>query len=98
MSNGDYTRANFGHLQQGMTDFQQTHQAVQNTLDDLATELSKHLSQWEGDAQQAYHQAKARWDARAAHMATLIHSLGGVISTANDNYSGAERNNSLMWG
>ena len=94
----EYTRANFGALQQGMDDFRQTHSAVQNTLDELTRELQNSLAQWEGDAQGAYHQAKAQWDAAAAHMATVMNSLGGVIGTAHENYRGVEKVNTGMWG
>jgi|ERR1700730_3169205 WXG100 family type VII secretion target len=95
---GEYTRANFGALQQGEQDFQQTYNATRQTLDELASDLQRSLSEWEGDAQAAYHQAKAQWDAASAHMATVMNALGGVIGTAHENYSGAERANSGMWG
>jgi WXG100 family type VII secretion target len=95
---GDYTLANFGALQQGEADFRQTYAATKQTLDELASDLERTLAEWQGDAQVAYHQAKAQWDAAAAHMATVMNALGGVIGTAHENYTGAERSNTGMWG
>jgi hypothetical protein len=31
-------------------------------------------------------------------MATVMNALGGVIGTAHENYTGAERSNTGMWG
>jgi len=93
----DYTKANFGALQTGQQDFLAVYNALKGTLDDLDGKLRASLSQWEGDAQTSYHQAKAQWDAAAQHMATVMNKLGGVIGTAHENYSGVEKSNAQMW-
>ncbi|HEX5497021.1 MAG TPA: WXG100 family type VII secretion target [Mycobacteriales bacterium] len=94
----DYTRANFGQLQQSQADFGMSLRALQDTLGDLEKDLQSHLAQWDGDAQSAYYVAKQQWDGAAQHMAVVLQQLGVVIGEAHQNYSAAERANSGIWG
>ena len=94
----DYTRANFGQLQTSQADFLQVWQKLENTLNELESDLQSSLSQWEGAAQGAYLVAKQQWEQAAQHMAQVLNSLGGVIGDAHQNYSGAERTNQGIWG
>lgn len=93
----DYTRANFGGLQTGQQDFLLAWRGLQDTLQDLEKDLEGSLSRWEGAAQGEYHRAKAQWNQAAQDMANVLNNLGGVIGTANENYSGAERSNASIW-
>ncbi|TDD83281.1 WXG100 family type VII secretion target [Actinomadura rubrisoli] len=93
-----YTKANFGTMQQAQADFTLAYRALVDELDDLEKELEKHLAQWEGSAQGAYWEAKAQWDAAAAHIGKVLNQLGVVIGEAHSNYSAAERRNQGIWG
>jgi early secretory antigenic target protein ESAT-6 len=95
---GDYTAVQFGAMQTGEADFASTYQALQSTLSTLESQLQSSLSQWTGDAQQAYYAAKGKWDAAAADMATVVSQLGQVVGVANENYLQAESANKAMWG
>lgn len=93
-----YTKANFGTMQQAQADFSLAYRALTDELHDLESQLERHLSQWEGDAQGAYWEAKRTWDAAAAHMGQVLSQLGVVIGEAHSNYSSAERRNQGIWG
>jgi 6 kDa early secretory antigenic target len=93
----EFTAVNFGGMAQGEADFASVYQALQNTLTTLESQLNSSLSQWTGSAQQAYYAAKAKWDAAAADMATVVNSLSQVIGVANANYTQTEAVNRAMW-
>jgi WXG100 family type VII secretion target len=94
----EYTLANFGALQQGQADFQQTYNNVVTEVQTLESQLQTNLSQWLGSAQQAYHEAQTQWNAAMANMQQVLQQLGTVIGTANDNYQSAEQTNTSLWG
>jgi 6 kDa early secretory antigenic target len=94
---GDYTRANFGGIETGQSDFMLAFKGLQDTLDDLEKDLESKLAQWEGDARGEYQRAKAQWNQAAQDMAMVLNSLGGVIGEAHQNYSGAERAGQSIW-
>jgi early secretory antigenic target protein ESAT-6 len=93
----EYTLANFGALQQGQSDFQQTYNNVVTEVQTLESQLQTNLSQWVGSAQQAYHEAQSQWNAAMANMQQVLQQLGTVIGTANDNYQTAEQTNANLW-
>jgi 6 kDa early secretory antigenic target len=94
---GDYTKAVFGTLDTGASEFASTYAQVVSTVDNLDSQLRSSLSTWTGAAQQAYYECKAKWDAAIADMATVIQSLGQVVNTANENFQGAENATRSMW-
>ena len=95
---GDFTAVQFGSMAEGETEFASTYQALHSTLTTLESQLQSSLGQWTGAAQAAYHVEKANWDRAAADMASVVAQLGKAIGIANENYTGAERVNSQMWG
>lgn len=94
----DYTRAVFGSLQTGEADFASIYAQLQSTISALDAQLRSSLSQWDGEAQQAYYAAKTKWDAAMANMAAVLNNLRGVISEAHVNYSSTEAANASLWG
>lgn len=94
---GEYTRVQFGTMEQGQADFARTYSSLQNTVSALDSQLRAHLASWDGSAQQAYYQAKTAWDTAMADMANVVNQLSAVIGTANANYTAAERANTSMW-
>jgi WXG100 family type VII secretion target len=93
----DYTRVMFGALEQGQADFQKTYTSLQSEIDNLQNQLQSNLSEWEGSAQGAYHEAQLVWNAAMANMQSVLQQLGVVIGTANDNYQQAEAVNTSRW-
>ncbi len=94
----EYTRVQFGTMEQGRADFAATYSAVQNTVSTLDSQLRSNLAEWDGSAQQAYYAAKTVWDNAMADMAGVLNQLGAVIGVANENYTAAESANTRMWG
>jgi WXG100 family type VII secretion target len=95
---GDFTKANFGTLETGASDFASTYAQVVSTVDNLDSQLRSSLQTWTGAAQAAYYECKQKWDAAIADMATVIQSLGQVVDVANQNFQQAETHNTTMWG
>jgi WXG100 family type VII secretion target len=93
----EYTRAVFGSLETGASEFASTYAAVVSTVDTLDSELRGSLSEWTGSAQAAYYECKAKWDAAIADMANVIQSLGNVADIANQNFRSAETANTSLW-
>jgi 6 kDa early secretory antigenic target len=94
---GDFTKAQFGTLETGASEFASTYAQVVSTVDALDSQLRSSLSTWTGAAQAAYYEAKAKWDQAIADMAAVIQSMGQVVDTANYNFQGAEKANQSMW-
>jgi WXG100 family type VII secretion target len=93
----EYTKAVFGTLEAGASEFASTYSQVVSTVDTLDSELRSSLSQWSGSAQAAYYECKAKWDAAIGDMATVIQALGNVVTVANENFQSAESTNTAMW-
>jgi 6 kDa early secretory antigenic target len=97
MASGDYVKAVFGSLSDGQAQFVAAFNGLSSTVNDLDAQLRTNLSTWDGQAQQAYYQAKAVWDQAIASMGTVIQNLSSVIGNANDNYQLAETSNAAMF-
>lgn len=95
---GDYTRAVFGSLAQGESDFARIYAQVQQTTQTLESQLNSSLAQWDGQAKTAYAVAKAKWQAAEANMAAVLNNLRAVAGEANVNYQGVEASNASLWG
>jgi ESAT-6 family protein len=98
VSGDDYTRANFGAINQGAAAFAQTASALMTELEDLEGKLKAKLAQWEGDAQAAYHTYQQQWNSSARDMQNIVTQLGTAIDDSGQNYQAAERANTQMWG
>lgn len=95
---GDYTRVNDSAMAQGINDLQQAHTRLTSELSDLEGKLNSSLAQWEGNAREAYREAKARWDAAADKMSQIINTMRTVMTQIQDNYTQNERNVQNSWG
>jgi 6 kDa early secretory antigenic target len=93
----EYTRAVFGSLQAGEADYASIYSQLQSTISTLDGQLRSSLNMWDGEAQQAYYVAKAKWDAAMANMAAVLNNLRAVIGEANVNYSTTEAANAALW-
>jgi WXG100 family type VII secretion target len=77
--------------------FRQTVYALEAELDRLDSSLQTSLSEWTGDARDAYQIAHQRWRSAADEMTKNLAWLHGVIRTAHTNYSSARLTNLGMW-
>jgi 6 kDa early secretory antigenic target len=94
---GDYVLAQFGTLSEGETQFTAAYNGLTSTINDLDSQLRGSLDDWQGDARQAYYEAKAVWDKAIADMGLVIQGLSQVIGVANTNYISAETTNTQMF-
>jgi WXG100 family type VII secretion target len=78
-------------------EFQQILYALEAELDQLDAKLRSGLSQWTGEAKEAYGVAHAQWRAAASEMVKNLAWLHGVIRTARQNYGSARATNLGMW-
>jgi uncharacterized protein YukE len=47
---GDYTRVEFGAMEQGQSDFQRTYTSLQAEIEQLESQLNANLGEWIGAA------------------------------------------------
>ena len=94
---GEYTRAVFAQLKSSEADFASIHSNLVATLSDLEHDLQGSLSAWQGDSQEAYWAAKAKWDAAARDMENVLGQLRAAIAGAHDIYSATEATNTALW-
>ncbi|GAA5062488.1 WXG100 family type VII secretion target [Thermocatellispora tengchongensis] len=93
----DRTLVDFGQMDRSAADFARQWQALEGTLQNLEMELDRLLGDWEGDAREAYWQARAKWDAASGRMAAVLQQLGGTIEIGRENFSRAEAANVAMF-
>lgn len=93
----EYTQVNAGAMQQGIGDLQAAYNSTDSTLTTLEGELEQSLAQWDGDARAAYSQAKAKWDAAAAHMASVIQKMTSTLGQIDEGYASNEARTTSMW-
>ncbi|MEO3787014.1 WXG100 family type VII secretion target [Actinocorallia sp. B10E7] len=98
MAPTDYTRVNFQSLADGVEAFRKIHGELDNRLDNLEKYLESNLAEWEGDAVQAYWEAKRIWDQACQDVANSITAMSSAIGNANQNYQDTESANRRIWG
>jgi 6 kDa early secretory antigenic target len=97
MADSSYTRAMFGSLSAGEQDYQLIYSQLVETISQLDSKLQSELSLWIGEAQQAYHVAKAQWDAAMANMQAVLKNLQQVANEASVRYPSVEAQNASLW-
>lgn len=93
----DYTKVDASTMATAIGDLKSAHSKVESDLTSLEHELQSSLSQWTGDAREAYTQAKAQWDAAADHMNQVIAVMGSTMQNITDNYASTERAVQGQW-
>ncbi len=90
-------RANFTSFAEAEQDFQQVLQAFEFVLDSLERKLAQTLTQWTGDAQEAYAEAYAIWNRAARDQHAELARLRKAINRAHRNFHSASDTNVRMW-
>jgi len=94
----DFTSVNAASMATAIGDLKNAHSKVEEDLTSLEGELEGSLSEWTGEAREAYRQAKAKWDAAANHMAQVIQVMGSTMQGIGENYDSNERSIQSAWG
>lgn len=84
-------RVNHAQLDTAANDLARTVRDLDERLNRLEGELSPLRSEWIGSAQQAYTQAKAKWDAAMANLNEVLAKTSTAVSNANQEYAAADR-------
>ncbi|WP_028659754.1 WXG100 family type VII secretion target [Nocardioides insulae] len=89
---------NHGGLEQVAADLATGVKKIEQRLDRLENELAPLKSDWEGNAQAAYHQAKAKWDQAINEMQTLLAQTGTAVQNSNQEYAAADKRGAAAFG
>ena len=81
---------NHGGLDQASQDLYSAVKAIDDRMNRLENELNPLKSDWEGNAQLAYQQAKTKWDTAIAEMMQLLSSTSSTVSQSNGEYQAAD--------
>ena len=84
-------------LADAQNDLAAAYAAAQATIDELKSKLAGGLSQWTGDARDAYDQVQRDWNAAFAHMAAVLQKAHVHLGNANEMYQTVERQNTSIW-
>ena len=63
---------------------------IDDRMNDLERDLAPLQSEWSGNAQAAYNQAKAKWDSAIAEMTQLLNDTGTTVGQSNVDYHAAD--------
>lgn len=93
----DFTSVNASSMATAIGDLKSAHSKVEEDLTGLEHELEGSLSEWTGEAREAYRTAKATWDAAANHMNQVIQVMSSTMQNIGDNYDANERSIQGQW-
>ena len=63
---------------------------IDNRMNTLESDLAPLQSEWSGNAQTAYIQAKTKWDTAIAEMMQLLNDTGSTVGQSNQDYHSAD--------
>lgn len=90
-------RAEFAAFHEAQLQFQRALREYTSILDALEVRLDGALSEWEGDAQQAYAAARASWGSSARDLRGELARLHEAIGRAHRNFRSSSSTNVQMW-
>lgn len=83
-------RVDHGGLDAASQDLHAAVARIDDRLSRLEGELAPLRSDWVGDAQQAYHAAKATWDTAVTEMRDLLGQTSRTVQQSNVEYQAAD--------
>lgn len=98
MAGEDLTRVDFALLKGGEEGLRQILAKLKEELKDLEGYLNQHTQEWEGDAVQAYHQAKKVWDGKVEEVNMVLLKMSNAVNSAHENYARTEAKVTQSWG
>jgi early secretory antigenic target protein ESAT-6 len=88
--NLDGLRVNHSGLDKAAEDLYGAVKKIDDRMDRLENELAPLRSDWSGQAQEAYKQAKAKWDWALKEMRDLLDQTSRTVYQSNDEYRAAD--------
>ncbi len=93
----DGIRVTHGALDQAAQDMYATVGKIDERMNQLESELEPLRSQWSGQAQTAYAQAKAKWDFAIQEMKDLLDESHKTVYQSNAEYAAADQRGAAMF-
>ncbi|MCX2731748.1 WXG100 family type VII secretion target [Saccharopolyspora sp. NFXS83] len=92
----DY-RFNFSVADATLYDMDAINNKVRSALTEMERSVEASLSEWTGDAQNAYWEAKAAWNQQANLMPQYLQSGRQTLLNISDNYGTTEQRARQIW-
>jgi WXG100 family type VII secretion target len=89
----DFTRWDPAALDQLQANLRLAYRGVEDETNDLEKALEAKLAEWDGDAKQAYWDAKAQWEKAIGELNDVLSQLGAAVENIKGNYTATERSN-----
>ena len=90
-------KVNYGALSTASADINTGATGIQNPLDQMDSELQQLQTNWEGDAQQAYQVAKAKWTEGMTGMRDVLARISVLVEQANQDYNSTDHHNAGLF-
>ena len=91
-------KANYATIDQAGSDISDGARQIQEALDAMDAELQQLQQNWDGQAQQAYLQAKAKWSAGMNAMRQVLVAIGSHVSDASGSYRATDSSAAQAFG
>ena len=88
---------NFDSLQSGYQGIQANYRRLQQTLDNLNSDLTPMVASWSGAAQESYVTCKNEWNQGAEALSAVLNNIGVAVNQAHENYTNAENSARNNW-
>jgi early secretory antigenic target protein ESAT-6 len=93
----DGIRVNHAGLEAAAQDLKTGVNDIDNRLNQLEQDLAPLRSDWSGQAQASYTQAKAKWDTAIQEMKDLLDQTSQTVTRSNQDYQAADKRGALAF-
>ncbi len=83
--------ANHGALDTASGDFGADAKSIQDVLDQMETDLRPLMTEWEGEGQEAYQEAKKKWEEGMVGMREVLARIAQLVDVANQDYRATDQ-------
>ncbi|GIE98244.1 WXG100 family type VII secretion target [Paractinoplanes rishiriensis] len=82
---------NFGALQQASADINKGVSTLQSQLDQLERDAAPLISEWDGEAKEAYYVRQETWRKASAELTQILQNIKGAVDRASEDYLTTEK-------
>lgn len=84
-------RVTYGQVTAAAADVRSTSKNIHGQLENLQAKVKQVADSWEGETQQAYQHAQARWDANARELANDLESIAKALESSVQAYQASDK-------
>lgn len=88
---------NFNHADLTLDEMHAVNGRVKSALAEMESAVEKTLTDWTGDAEKAYWEAKAEWNRKANQMPVFLEAGRQTLLQISDNYGTTEQRSRQIW-